>query len=124
MEASGKLAEAIGCAPTPDEDPIFLRVGQSGPHLRMELKDGMTVPLRGDVDGTTLTAESPQVAKGHDRRPGQAPNIHLRAQVDRNAQPQTLNGTLQVDGCDAHSGGPGSSVPFRAIREVSNGGMF
>jgi hypothetical protein len=123
METGGKLAAAISCGPAPEADPIVLRVGQSGPHLRMELRDGTTVPLRGDIDGNDVTAESPQT-KPRNRKPGESPTVHLKAQVDRDAKPQALAGTLQVEGCDAAGNAPPSDVPFRAVREVTNGGMF
>jgi hypothetical protein len=110
LDSGGRLASALACAPTQDEDPIVLRIGQSGPHLRMDLRDTDNFLLRGKLEGTNVSAD----AAGPRSQP---PAVRLRAQVEPGSQPPVLVGTLDVTRCP-------SQVPFRAVREKTSGGTF
>jgi hypothetical protein len=111
VDSGGKLASAIKCSPTQEADPVVLRIGQSGQHLRMELRDGENTMFRGKLEGTTMTAEAPAGI-------AQPPAIQVHADLDRGAQPAVLVGTVDVSKC------PGQ-IPFRAVRqETTTGGTL
>jgi hypothetical protein len=109
VDSGGKLASAIKCAPTQEADPVVLRIGQSGQHLRMELRDGENTMLQGKLEGTTVTAK----AAGRTDPP-----IQVHAELDRGSQPAVLVGTVDVNRCPAQ-------IPFRAVRqETTTGGTL
>jgi hypothetical protein len=116
MVADGQLASALGCAQTNEEDPVVLRVGQSGRKVRIELRDGTTIAMQGEIDGNELTAEGKQKPEKQ--------TVRMRAQVGQE-QPQSLQGTVEVEGCPAKNGGPvPGNVAFRAVREHTTGGVL
>jgi hypothetical protein len=107
LDSGGRLAGAIACGQAEDEDPITLRIGQSGPHIRLELHDTKNYLFTGKLDGKSVTAETP--SSGKDSSP-----MRIHADVDPANHPPTLAGTLDVDRCN-------KQVPFRAVREKTNG---
>jgi len=116
LAADGELASALGCAPAQEDDPVVLRVGQSGRNLRLELRDGKTVALQGQINGNQLKAEA---KPKHEKTPA----VRINAQLDRENKPHALSGTVEVAGC-AGEGGPTGTVPFHATREVTTGGVL
>jgi hypothetical protein len=110
VNCGAQLAAAIACSPVQDEDPITLRIGQSGTHLRMELHDKGNTLLDGQLEGDSVTA---QANPPH----GQPAPLLVHAVIDPGSQPKTLVGTVDVTRCP-------SQVQFRAVREATTGGML
>ena len=77
--------------PVPTEGTA-LTISQSGPNLVLQMGSAGPVTLQGKIEGTTITAQTARDSKG-------ASSLHLVAHVDRQAEPDRLQATLQSDAC-------------------------
>lgn len=89
--------EALGC------DQTILTISQSGTHLLITLNDKRATTFDGQIQEAAVIAEA--------RSPLATAAIHLQAEVDRQTDPQRLQGVFILQGSPSSI-----QVPFVATR--------
>jgi hypothetical protein len=112
VDTQGSLATAAACGNGERSPEAWtIDVSQSGPRLTMLLGSGAKTPLMGNVVGSLVDARAKQSG-------GRV--VALRAEIDRQAQPGAMAGTIHFAECPAGEEHRVTAVPFRAVRERPN----
>jgi hypothetical protein len=120
LEIDSQFVDSPACTTlsSQSEQPV-LTISQSGPHLRLTFNDEGKTMLVGEIDDTTIVANAIRQPAAGDTRDNHAAVIHFEAIVNRQTEPDRLEGTLIMNDCRV-------SAPLTALRQpvsrVSGGG--
>jgi hypothetical protein len=110
VEAPPRLESALVCgADAADPEHSTLEISQTGRRLALRLGERKLF-LPGQIDGHRVSAIAPQA---------DGPRAHFAAEIDAEARPRVLAGTLMLSGCPSAETGKTFEVPIRAVRETS-----
>jgi hypothetical protein len=88
--------------PSSEAVQLGLLVVQSGPSLTLQFSDEHHTTLKGEIQGTTIMAATPNSNSS-------PADLRLTAEVDRSVEPDQMQGMLEGAGCPA-------PLPFQAVR--------
>lgn len=99
----GTNASPCGALPISSDKPA-LTITQSGPHLQLRFNDRDSTTLTGELHEQTIST----INTGNQSQPA----IRLEASVDRQTEPDSMQGVLNFTPCPSHT-----AVTFTAIHQ-------